>query len=163
MVETNSYEVTFDTTPTLARQAARYYIWRRAGIWLVLTAVFAIVLLAIVFKGDRSWPVIAGLTLACLKLYLWIRFYFRADEPFRGMKDPKVTAHFDLTGMKMGTDQSKGELSWTLPIRVWRFRPLWIFSVYGSRVYTFIPTEVLPEQLQRFIEQKVAENGGTVA
>ncbi len=162
MSEINHYEVSFKTTPVLARRAARCYIWRRSGVWLILTFGLVVVSLAIVLSGDRSWPVIALLTLACFKGYLWIRFYLRSDEPFREMKDPGVTAVFDDGGMKMGTDQTKVELSWTMPMRVWRFRPLWIFSVYGSRVYTFIPTEVLSEELQRFIEKKVAKNGGTV-
>jgi hypothetical protein len=163
MSENNHYEVSFDTTPALARSAARCYIWRRTGVWLILTFGLAVVSLAMVINGNRSLPVVVLLTLACFKSYLWLRFYLRSDEPFRKMKNPRVAALFDDRGIKMGTDQTNVELSWNMPMRVWKFRPLWIFSVLGSRVYTFIPTAVLSEELQQFIEQKVTSNGGTIA
>ncbi|QEG37456.1 YcxB family protein [Bythopirellula goksoeyrii] len=158
-----SYEFTYNATPELARQAALRYIWRCAGWWLIFLVIAVLFCLISLLNGDHSWYVILLLTAASIKIWVWIRSYLKAGSTVQAVANPKVTVFVDDEHLEMKYAETDTKVNWKAPIEIWRFKEIWLITHLDTKTSTYIPTNVLPDDVQRFIEAKVVENGGNIS
>jgi len=158
-----SYEFSYEATPDLAKMAARKYIWRRAGLWLILNAIVLLSCLFLMVAGDRNWYVFVLPTIASVKLWAWLNSYLKSGESSEKVTDRKVTVSLTEEAMQMNYAQAETKVSWSHPMSVLKYKALWLITFIDTNDRTYIPSDALSEEIQAFIERKVIENGGTVA
>lgn len=157
-----SYEITFEASPELARQAALYLIWRTVGRRIIVLCLLMLLLVVFVVQNQSYWYLFVLLGVGLNRISTWISYYRKADISFQTMSDRTINICFDDEGLVSKHLYSTRSVQWAAPFRIWKFRKLWSISCLDTRVATVIPTEVMSKELQEFIEKKVLENGGVV-
>lgn len=153
----------YDASPELARMAARKYIWRRAGIWLILNAIILLVCLILLVMGDRNWYVFVFPAIAFVKLWAWLSSYHKSASMLENVTDRKVTVKVNDDSLEMQFADAETKVKWSHPLGIQKYKALWLITFQSTNDRTYIPVDALSEEVQTFIEKKVVENGGTVA
>jgi len=155
-------EFSYESSPALARLAARRFIQRRAGAWLALFGVAAIAGSIALAMGFRQWYVIAGVVLSCGFLLVWLNYYAWSDRAFRSMPDPNILVRIKDDSIEFVTSEQSTKLKWSRIKQVWKFRDVWLLFTYTNDSFTLIPAEALTDESEAIIEKKVIDNGGSV-
>jgi len=159
----SSYEFTYDVTPDLAKVAARKYIWRRAGLWLILNFIVLLSCLFLLVAGNRNWYVFVLPAIATVKLWAWLKSYLKSGASVEKVTDRKVTVYLNENDMQMNFAQVETKVSWSHPMSISKYKTLWLITFLDTNDRTCIPVDALSVEVKTFIENKVLENGGTVA
>lgn len=158
------FQFSFDTSVSLARTAARLYIWRRAGWRLVALFVATLCLLTVLLAdGGQEWYLFLFLGIAFAKLVAWFSFYLRSGQYVDEMESKRVQVVISEDGIQMEDVDGGANLKWTAPISVLTSSRVWLFSYGKTKIYTYMPIEVLSEEIRSFIEKKAIEGGGKVS
>lgn len=155
-------DLTFESSPELARLAARRFIRRQAGAWLLIIGSVAIGCMVALVMGFHDWYLIVGVVLSCGFVFLWGNYYRRSDEAFRSMPDPTITVRLKEDCIEFETSEHASQLKWSRIKQVWKFHDVWLLFTYDRNSYALIPTVALTDEAAEFIETHVLDHGGSV-
>jgi len=155
-------EISFESSPALARLAALRYVQRGHGLGVTLMAVVAGVGGVALVMGFRQWYVITGIVLACVGLLAWVSYYLKSDKPFKSMPDPKVKVWIADDSIEFASSEQSSRIKWSRIKKVWKFPDVWLFFSYSESTFSLIPVEALSDETKALIEKQVIANGGRI-
>jgi hypothetical protein len=140
-----------DYTEAMVRDAVNTYVRRRLigetkASWIIMLF-FAILLVSLIWNGDRSWFV-GAVGVAVLAPFLLVAIGWRAHfintvGRFRRMQAPvaQVTLHEDR--LSLASDLGSGDLTWPSFTEVWERPGYWmVFS--GRNQFNIVPIANIP-------------------
>jgi hypothetical protein len=160
----NKIEFSYRSSSSLAKLAARRFMLRHVGIWILFAlGIFSSCLFALL-SGYTNWYFIAGLVATIGFLVIWISYYLRSDEAFTSMADPWITVRVADDSIEFETSEHTSKLAWSRVKQLWKFKDVWLLFTYSDTGgYTLLPTNALTEETRNFIEKRIKESGGKIA
>ena len=136
------------------------YSRRRMIAYFLLVAGFAIA--AVVLEGGEVfwWLVVLLVATFAFRGY---RYFQTATKVIDDMPDRRVTVRFEPESITFQTSEALATYKWSRIKRLWRFPDVLLLFTYSQFGYSILPVASLGDDLQRFIELRVRENGGEVA
>lgn len=155
-----SQDITFEWSPELIGTCTRRYVLRKSRKTQVLSLVVLALGIFFVARGTVAGWVFIGVFvwLACLFLVPYLKTVKRAGE----IPDRKVTVRIDPESIFLRTSQKESTLKWSEIKMIWSAPDVLMLFPQGSSQYIALPVTSLGEELRRYIETNIRQNGGKV-
>lgn len=114
-----------------------------------------------IVKGLASGWIMIGFCV--LLVLLWVRHYFKTINVARERPDRGVTVCVEPDSITFRTSEKESTLTWSQFREVWSAPDVLLLFPHGSKSYIVLPVDALGEDLRRYIETNVRQNGGKVA
>jgi hypothetical protein len=156
-----SQDITFEWSPELLATCARRYLLRQSR----RTQVIILLLLALgvfcLVKGMMGGWVLVGLSIWFT--FLLSRQYLRAVKLVEEIPDRKVTVRVDPESITFKTSQKESTLKWPQIKEAWSSPDSLMLFPQGTAQYIALPVTPLGEDLQKYIETNIRQNGGKIS
>ncbi len=155
-------EISYEWSPDLVKLGARRFIVRQVGRRMLVFMGFLAVLIALLaLLGQPLWWLLG--IVALIPLLLWLVYYYRITHIRYEMPDRRVTVRVELDSITFETSEHRSTLKWSGIKKLWSFSDVLLLFTYTKQTYSALPVAPLGEELRRYIESKVRENGGEVS
>ena len=160
-------KTTLHYSEPLLRRAIRAFWWRATGwSYFVVLAFLLATFVCFLVTGNRSWwvgVVGAVLGLGLVTAAAMYVVHFRSSMArFRRMKEKEATFEMFDDRFRIVSDIGSTELSWTVVVKVWKFREFWLLF-YSASQFTTLPLSGLDAESQAFLLDRVKAHGAAVA
>jgi len=154
-------EISYEWSPDLVKLGTRRFIMRQAGRrMIVFLILIGLLIAALALMGATFWWLLA--IAAVIPPCLWLVYYLRVTRTRYEMPDPRVTVRIDQESITFQTSETSSTMKWSGIKRLWSFPDVLLVFTYTKQTYSALPVEPLGDELKRYIENKVRENGGEV-
>jgi hypothetical protein len=153
--------------------AAKTFLWREYGLSCVYyggipLATFALCLTSSDIAASRAGNIFTGFmlgiaaTVGFLFLYQFLSIQRATSEAAKKWVGVQITYQFNEDGIVAESEPGSGRYTWKMVSKLRQYPNVWMI-IFDEYDYLALPTELLNQDLQQFIQDKVTEIEGKSA
>lgn len=154
--------VSYQSSPDFARLAARRYVRRSSGAFLLGAVVILAICVTRMVTRHSEWYDVVLTVVSLGYLLRHVASYMQCDRAFASLSDPRVVIRISDDAIEFETAGHTSTLDWDRITRLWRFDDVWLLFTYLGAHYVAVPTEILSDDAREIIERGITRSGGAV-